>query len=46
MSERLPVRFSDRAWEALKAAADRENVTPATWVRRIVEKALGVNRES
>jgi len=40
MSERLPIRFSDRTWNLIDAAATAEGITPASWVRRLVEERL------
>jgi len=40
MSERLPIRFSDRTWNLIDAAATAEGITPASWVRRLVEHDL------
>ena len=43
MSNRLPIRFSDRTWNLIEAAATAEGLTPASWVRRLVEAKLGVS---
>jgi len=42
MSERIPIRFSDRTWNLIDAAATAEGITPASWVRQTVEIRLGV----
>jgi len=41
MSQRFPIRFSDRTWNLIDAAATAEGITPASWVRRLVEGHLG-----
>jgi hypothetical protein len=41
MSERLAVRFSDRLWSAIEARSVAEGITPASWVRKAVERVLG-----